>query len=90
MKNLNKQRVRDLLGLFGPFLVVALLGVIALAPIIIRTFLDNSIVTSPMNKISINSLGEAGYVIIYAGVSAGIGLATGMIISTIIRCLHSG
>lgn len=90
MKSLNKQRVRDLLGLFGPFLMVALLSVIALAPIVIRSYWNNSIVTSPMNKTSISSLGEAGWVIIYAGISAGIGLATGMFISTVIRCLHTG
>jgi ammonia channel protein AmtB len=86
MPSLNKHHAHDMLGLFGSFLIVAIIGAIAVAPIILKSFLNYTIVTSPMNSVSIVQANLPEWALIYVGISAGIGLITGMIISTIIRC----
>ena len=86
MNRLNKSHAYDMLGLFGPFMIVAIFGVIVLAPIVLKSFVNFSIVTNPMNGAAVTSSNETGWLLSYAGISAGIGLITGMVISTIMRC----
>lgn len=85
MVRLNKEHARDILGLFGPFLVVGVFGVIVLAPIVLSSLANFGLVTGPMNGTVVGA-SSASWVLIYAGTSAGMGLITGMVISTVVRC----
>jgi ammonia channel protein AmtB len=90
MKQINKKKVYDMLGLFGPFVLTALIGVIVLSPIVLRSFFNFSLISPPLHGQPITSSNETAFVLIYAGISVGIGLITGMIISTMVRCLSGG
>jgi len=58
-----------------------------LAPIAIYSFYYYGITPTLFGGTSISSQGEVGWVLIYVGISVGIGLISGMITSTVIRCL---
>lgn len=85
MVRVNKEHARDILGLFGPFLVVGVFGVVVLAPIVLISLANLGLVTGPMNGTVVGT-SSASWVLIYAGISAGMGLITGMVVSTVVRC----
>lgn len=89
MKKLNKKHIYDSLGLFGSVGIVSMFGVIAVSPLVIHTYYFNDVRSTPMGSISVKSPSEAPFIVIFAGISAGIGLVSGMINSTILRCLDA-
>jgi len=89
LPSLNKRHIYDSLGLFGPILMVSILGTIVVAPIVIFCNYYYELVPNGFDGVKIDNSGVAGWVLIYAGISAGIGLISGMINSTILRCLDA-
>jgi hypothetical protein len=82
---INRDNVKDVLGLFGPFAIASILGSFVVTPSVL-TFYYNRGYTFPFsNKITIPS-NYAGYQLIYVGLSAGIGLVGGLLTSIFNIC----
>lgn len=74
---MNKNHIKDVLGLFGPFFWSAFLGSFVVTPAVVATYYNKGInfpftTTSP-------PLHLAGYQLIYVGITVGIGLVGGVI-----------
>lgn len=81
----NKNTVKDVVGLFGPFLIAAFLGSIVVVPSAIVYYhnKDEGFPFAPNIQVPANL---AGYQLIYAGLSAGIGLGGGLFASLLSVC----
>lgn len=89
LKKVNKNQLYDSLGIFGPIFFTSILSTAVLSPIVIKAFFDYSLDTLPLEGSVISSSGQSGWMLIYFGISSGMGLLTGMLISTIMRCCLS-
>jgi ammonia channel protein AmtB len=87
LKKVNKNQLHDSLGIFGPIFFTSILSTAVLSPIVIKSFSEYSLNTPPLEGSVISSSGQSAWMLIYCGISSGMGLLTGMIISTIMRCL---
>lgn len=86
-KKVNKNQLYDSLGIFGPIFFSSILSTVLLSPIVIKSFTDYSLLPLPLEGSVISSSSQSGWMLIYFGISSGMGLLTGMIISTIMRCV---
>lgn len=86
-KMMNNSHIFDAIGLFGSFFVVGLFGTLLVAPIVIKSFQVYGLSNGALNNLAISSSSEASWVLIYVGISSGIGLICGMINATLMRCL---
>lgn len=73
---INKNNVKDVLGLFGPFFWSAFLGSFVVTPAVVATYYNKGInfpfTTTPP------PFSLAAYQLIYVGITAGIGLVGGL------------
>ena len=74
---INKNNVKDVVGLFGPFAISSLLGSLVVAPALLNVYYNKAL-SLPFNS-TIVPRNLAGYQLIYVGLSAGIGLVGGLI-----------
>ena len=74
---INKNNVKDVLGLFGPFAISSILGSLVVAPSVISVYYNKG-VNFPLTIESVPK-DLAGYQLIYVGLSAGIGLVCGLL-----------
>lgn len=81
---INKNNVKDVLGLFGPFCIASIIGSLIVVPSVISIYNTRSI-TFPFTDI-VPPFEYAGYQLIYVGLSAGIGLVGGLITSLFSIC----
>lgn len=72
---INKNNVKDVLGLFGPFCISSIIGSLIVTPSVLATYTNRGIAMPFTNVVPPISL--AGYQLIYVGISAGIGLGGG-------------
>lgn len=81
---INKNNVKDVLGLFGPFCISSLIGSLVIVPSTLIVYYNRG-QKFPFANIAI-PYSMAGYQLIYVGISAGIGLAGGLITSITSIC----
>ena len=81
----NRNNVKDVVGLFGPFLIAAFLGSIVVVPAAIATY-HNRGIGFPFDPSLSVPANLAGYQLIYAGLSAAIGLGGGLFASLFSVC----
>ena len=81
---INKNNVKDVLGLFGPFCIASIIGSLVVVPSIISVYNTRSI-TFPFTNV-VPPIEYAGYQLIYVGLSAGIGLVGGLLTSLMSIC----
>ena len=84
-KSINKTFVKDAMGLFGPFMVSALLGSMVVVCSVLAYAYDNDeelpVVGDP--KVPDNLV---GWQLVYVGISAGIGLGGGLLAAIFSKC----
>lgn len=81
---INKNNVKDVLGLFGPFCIASILGSLVVVPAVLAVYYNRGI-TFPFTNTTI-PLHLIGYQLIYVGISAGIGLVGGLFVSLTNLC----
>lgn len=81
---INKNNVKDVLGLFGPFCISALIGSLVVVPSALIVSYNRGM-SFPFANIQI-PYSLAGYQLIYVGISAGIGLVGGLLTSIFSIC----
>ncbi len=73
------------MGLFGPFAIASILGSFVVTPSVLTAYYNRGYVFPFSDTITIPS-NYAGYQLIYVGLSAGIGLAGGLLTSIFNIC----
>lgn len=81
---INKNNVKDVLGLFGPFCIASLIGSMVVVPSVLNVYFNKGIALPFTNVIPPSPL--AGYQLIYVGLSAGIGLVGGLFTALLSIC----
>ena len=90
-RKLNEKHVYDTMGLFST-LVISFLGTFFVAPIVLKTYYNYSVSLPTLNSTSvttgsaITNSNTAGWVLVYVGISMGIGLTTSLVINLIMKC----
>jgi hypothetical protein len=82
---LNSSRIRDSFGLFG-ILAISFLGTFFIAPIVLKTYYNYDVDLStlynqnaPTTAFTVSNVDSIGWVLVYVGISMGIGLVGGVI-----------
>lgn len=83
---INKDYCHDALGSLGPIFGSALLGSALVSPLTIFAYERHSLSSNTAMDGEIDSKNSPYWMLIYAGVSLGVGLVTAMVTATIIRC----
>lgn len=84
-KVVNRKYVKDVIGLFGPFFISALIGSVVVVPAVL-TYYYNKNEGFPFAPTVPVPRNLAAYQLIYAGLSAGIGLGGGIVTSILSTC----
>lgn len=88
----NASNIRDSFGYLN-FLVVSFIGTFVITPIVLKIYYNYSVNLPPLQPSNaasgyfLGNLDIAGWVLVYVGVSLGIGILSGLIIGLILRCL---
>lgn len=83
-KRINQNRIHDSLGLFS-FVFVAFLGTFVIAPIVLKTYYNYGVSLVTLGGTIVNA-DSSGWILIYVGISVGIGLAGGLILGALMKC----
>lgn len=90
----NGQTIKDSFGLIG-VLFVSFLGTFVVSPTVLKTYYNYSVdlqTLHPANSIStaytITNIDSVGWLLVYVGVSAGIGLVGGLVIGLIMKFIE--
>lgn len=87
MPRINHLLIYDTMGLFGGILFNSILGTVVAAPVVCIAFVNFSLPSPAWNATDrITNYAEAGFLLVYVGVSAGIGLFGGLTASFFMRC----
>lgn len=84
-KAINKTFVKDAMGLFGPFLLSALLGTMVVTCSVLA-YAYNHDETLPVDGSPTVPDNFVGWQLVYVGISAGIGLAAGLLTALLSKC----
>jgi hypothetical protein len=91
--SINGRTVKDSFGVMG-ILIVSFIGTFFISPIVLKTYYNYSVdlptlypQNSPSTAYFIGNKDAVGWVLIYVGVSMGIGLASGLLIGLLMRAI---
>ncbi len=85
-KKLNNAQIKDSLGLFNIGLIIPFLATFVITPIVLAFYyyLESQLPT--LGNIVISSKNVLGWILMYIGISIGIGFGAGLITSLILKC----
>jgi hypothetical protein len=81
---INRNNVKDVLGLFGPFAISSIFGSLVVTPALLQLYYSRGF-SFPNSSYTL-SAGYASYQLIYVGLTAGIGLVGGLITALLSIC----
>lgn len=83
---MNKYHVTDSYGI-GYIAIISLLGTFFVAPLVIVGMVNEQVYSDLLANILITEKANAGWVLVYVGISVGIALVGGLIVGLFIKCL---
>jgi hypothetical protein len=84
---INRTRVSDAYGALYVF-IISLLGTFFVAPLVIIGMVRNNVASNLLMGNLITNANNAGWILVYVGISAGIALASGLVIGLILMCFQ--
>ncbi len=85
---LNKTRVSDVYGALFIF-IISFLGTFFVAPLVMIGMIQNDVYSNLLMNAFVTNSDNAGWILIYVGISVGIALASGLVIGLLLRAFQT-